>query len=54
MAKLTMLSYWPSAVLSSMLLIGFCTCFKRLDSMKMDEVKALISILFGFATSCLL
>lgn len=53
MAK-RVLNHWPSVLLTIVLFIGIVACFRRLDYLVIDEVKALISILFGFATTCLL
>lgn len=48
------LNYWPSLMLTLVLLAGIVACLKRLDCLVVEEARALISILFGFATSCLL
>lgn len=40
------------ALLSTLVVIGIC--YKKIDFLPINEVKTLISIIFGFATSCFL
>jgi hypothetical protein len=47
-------NYWPTLLLSSVLVAGLIICLKRIDFLAIEEVNALISIIFGSATSCLM
>ena len=53
MSKLV-LNYWPSFLLSLVLLAGIVASLRRFDFLVIEEMRAIVSILFGFLTSCFL
>lgn len=54
MSKSIIKNYWPSFLLSLVLVVGLVVCLKKVDCLAAEEVNAMITVVFGSATSCLL
>lgn len=47
-------NHWPVLLIVLAILIGVGICLRQFEFLLVNEVKALVSIFFGFAISCLL
>lgn len=49
-----MFTRWPTLLIMTLALIAMAIFFKHFDFLLINEVKALISVVFGFASSFIL